>query len=224
MPPLHQLWGVELNGPDQGGHRFLLPFASVTCCDQPVAQTQLSSWPWKSQWCSRRLSLAIEFSCTASKSCKEKSWHCQFIFSSESPWAEKFPSLDVPLETADAESIECIRSPLSLQGCCLFSCAVWRIWKATSCMLPVARYPELAGCVLWLQYPVCSRDMWLQEMRGYKALSICLCLWTVPHKNDGSGRHSKWSPRSLTQNNHIILHQIFWDIFSLVGSKLNILP
>lgn len=140
--------------------------ASVNCCDQPVAQTQLSSWPWKSQWCSRRLSLAIEFSCTASKSCKEKSWHCQFIFSSESPWAEKFPSLDVPLETADAESIECIRSPLSLQGCCLFSCAVWRIWKATSCMLPVARYPELAGCVLWLQYPVCSRDMWLQEMRG----------------------------------------------------------
>lgn len=48
--------------------------ASVNCCDQPVAQTQLSSWPWKSQWCSRRLSLAIEFSCTASKSCKEKSW------------------------------------------------------------------------------------------------------------------------------------------------------
>lgn len=59
----------------------------------------------------KTLSLATESSCTASK---KEPLHCQFIFSSASPWEGNFPSLDVALETADAESIKCIKSPLGL--------------------------------------------------------------------------------------------------------------
>lgn len=62
----------------------------------------------------KTVSVATEFSCTAPKCCKEETLHCQFTFSSEFPWEGNFPSLDVPLETADAESIKCIKSPLSL--------------------------------------------------------------------------------------------------------------
>lgn len=58
--PLHQLWGVELNGHDQGGHGLhrvywcLLPLLTAVVCDKPMAWTQLSYCPLKIQWLFRR--------------------------------------------------------------------------------------------------------------------------------------------------------------------------
>lgn len=60
LSPLHQLWGVELNGPDQGGHGLhgvywcLLPLLTAVARDKPMARTQLSYYPLKTQWLFRK--------------------------------------------------------------------------------------------------------------------------------------------------------------------------
>ena len=59
-PSLHRHWGVELNGPEQGGHGLhvvywcLLLLLTTVVRDKPAARTWLSYYPLKTQWLFRR--------------------------------------------------------------------------------------------------------------------------------------------------------------------------